>query len=192
MTKSLKKIEAFFMKEFSEKSGRIAVFALLLLIPNFTAKLLFLFLFTTTMLSSDINNKRFSTLITLPFSYKEIYIFSFVFMISIVTFVTLLGGLFIPGGFSYILTQLYKSLIFVTFYYSIGVLSVTYGLDNFGIPLLIFIADLILGGIGYNYFYNPYKAISPVYQGISWAALIFSVVIFFISFYEFNRKGVQK
>jgi hypothetical protein len=141
MVEMIKKTEAYFMKEFAEKAGKIAILSLFILIPNFGGSMFFIFLFATGLLASDIHNKRFSTLITLPYSYKEIFFMSYFFMISLITLLTTVSvGLY--GFSSYEITLAYaaitllKSLIFATAYFSISMICVSFGLDNFITPSL--------------------------------------------------------
>ncbi|MGM0642075.1 MAG: hypothetical protein ACQESN_11710 [Thermotogota bacterium] len=191
MSQTIKKFEAFFMKEFTEKAGRIAVFSLLFMIPQFEAKLFFLFLFVVFGLASDIHNKKFSTLISLPFSYKDVYLMSYTFIVTVVTLTSLAGAAIFSGSIEYGLMNLFSSLIFVTAYYGISILSVTFGMDNFGIPFLVFIIDMIVSNIG-NRYTNPFFAFSPTTQGVKWLALLVAVLIFATGFYVFDKKGVQK
>ncbi len=191
MSQTIKKFEAFFMKEFTEKAGRIAVFSLLFMIPQFEAKLFFLFLFVVFGLASDIHNKKFSTLISLPFSYKDVYLMSYTFIATIVTLTSLAGAAIFSGSVEYGLANLLSSLIFITAYYGISILSVSFGMDNFGIPFLVFIIDMIVSNIG-NRYNNPFFAFSPTTQGVKWLALIAAVLIFATGFYVFDKKGVQK
>ena len=160
----LKKIEAYFMKEMSEKAGRIAVFSLGLLIPNYGFRMLFLFLLVTTVLPADIHNKRISNLLALPYSHGELFWISLLFLVGITTSTEFLGAALFGRGFIYTGINLWRSLNFIGFYYAVSMLSVIAGLDNFGIPFLIFILDIIMGGLGSTY-ENPYFYISPVYQG---------------------------
>ena len=191
MSQTIKKFEAFFMKEFTEKAGRIAVFSLLFMIPQFEAKLFFLFLFVVFGLASDIHNKKFSTLISLPFSYKDVYLMSYTFIATIVSLTSLAGAAIFSGSVEYGLANLLSSLIFITAYYGISILSVSFGMDNFGIPFLVFIIDMIVSNIG-NRYNNPFFAFSPTTQGVKWLALIAAVLIFATGFYVFDKKGVQK
>lgn len=191
MNQTIKKFEAFFMKEFTEKAGRIAIFSLLFMIPAFEAKVFFLFLFVVFGLASDIHNKRFSTLISLPFSYRDIYLMSYIFIATIVTITSLAGSAIFSGSIQYGLTSLLSSLIFITAYYGVSILSVSFGMDNFGIPFLVFIVDLIVSNIGSPYS-NPFFAFSPTTQGIKWLALSIAILIFLTGLYVFDKKGVQK
>lgn len=191
MSQTIKKLEAFFMKEFTEKAGRIAIFSLLFMIPEFEVKIFFLFLFVVFGLASDIHNKRFSTLISLPFSYKDIYLMSYTFIVTVVTLTSLAGSAIFSVSVEYGLINLLSSLIFVTAYYGVSILSVSFGMDHFGIPFLVLIVDLIVSNIG-NRYSNPFHAFSPTTQGITWLSALVAVLIFATGLYVFDKKGVQK
>ncbi|MFO7882300.1 MAG: hypothetical protein R6U52_07160 [Kosmotogaceae bacterium] len=196
----LEKIEAYFMKEFSEKAGRLAIFSLFLLIPDYRVRMFFVFLLITSLLPADIQNKKMSNLLALPFSYSNVFWFSYIFLIAIVSVTEFIGaGLF---GVSTELMSLYLlgSINFATAYYAIAVLSVTAGLDNFGIPLLIFLVDLIGGGVGNRLvaggfnpkWSNPFYYISPVHQGNVYLVSAIAAGLLIVSYVVLIRKGVQK
>ncbi|MEA2066910.1 MAG: hypothetical protein U9O65_07475 [Thermotogota bacterium] len=81
----LEKVEAYFMKEFSEKAGRLAIFSLFLLIPDYRVRLFFIFLLITSFLPSDTQNKKMSNLLALPFSYSSLFWYSYIFLIAVVS-----------------------------------------------------------------------------------------------------------
>lgn len=190
------KIEAYFMKEFSEKAGRIAVFSLGLLIPFYPVRMIFLFMLATSLLPSDIQHKRLGSLLALPYSRQELFWISYLFLIalSVVTQVigmALFGAHLISSMNVYWLSMVIGSISFSTAYYAVSMISVTAGLDNFGIPFLVLIADLIVGGIG-NRFNNPYFYASPSHQGNVWISGAVSLGVLLIANYLFVKKGVQK
>ncbi|MGC9383817.1 MAG: hypothetical protein ACP5D6_04355 [Kosmotogaceae bacterium] len=196
----LEKVEAYFMKEFSEKAGRLAIFSLFLLIPDYRVRLFFIFLLITSLLPSDMQNKKMSNLLVLPFSYSNLFWYSYIFLIAVVSVTEFIGaGLF---GVNIELMSLYLlgSVIFATAYYAIAVLSVTAGLDNFGIPLLIFMVDLIAGGVGnrlvsggFNVRWsNPYYYISPIHQGNVFIVSAVAAGLLIVSYIMLLKKGVQK
>jgi len=191
----INKIEAYFMKEMSEKAGRLAIFSLFLLIPNFGARIFFMFLLVVNMLPWDIRRKRFSSLMALPYSYNQLFWISFLVMTAINAATFLIGGALGAGLFAISPTvlgiHLAGSLVFSTAYYAISMICVTMGLDNFGIPFLILIADLIFGGIGYKWS-NPYFYISPVHQGNTVYAACLAVGLLALAAYLFNKRGVSK
>lgn len=194
MTDFLKKTEAYFMKEFTEKAGRIAIFSLFLMIPEIYTKMIFSFIFITFMLASDIHNGKFSTMIALPFSYRDIFLNSYLFLIFITTITTFAGIAFYQIPNFMIWSLFIKQLIFITFYYSVSILSVTFGMDNFGIPLLVLAIDFFVGIIGGFDIpnMNPYKLFSPIFQKSLLLSGIFSIILFISAFIFFCRKGVQK
>ncbi len=180
------KIEAYFMKEFSEKAGRIAVFSLGLLIPFYPVRMIFLFLLATSLLPSDIQHKRLGSLLALPYSRH--------IALSVVTQVigmALFGASLISSMNIYWLSMVIGSISFSTAYFAVSMISVTAGLDNFGIPFLVLIADLIAGGVG-NRFSNPYFYASPAHQGNVWISGAVSLAVLLVANYLFVKKGVQK
>ncbi|PNR94862.1 hypothetical protein [Petrotoga sp. 9PWA.NaAc.5.4] len=199
MDNFLNKMEVFFHKEFTEKSGRIFLFALIFLfVIPFNVSFLsffFIFLFLTNMLGHDLRNKKFSLIISLPFSYKEIFFSSFILSILLIAIPGSIGLAFVNFseflGYSAFL-RIISVIIFAMAYFAIIIISVILGGDSFGMPFLIFLADWIIGGLGSNYVVNPYKLISPYHQGNLWASLVFSVFLLFLSLYLFEKRGVQK
>jgi len=190
------KIEAYFMKEFSEKAGRIAVFSLGLLIPFYQVRMIFLFLLAISLLPSDIQHKRLGSLLALPYSRQELFWISYLFLIamSVVTQVigmALFGASLISSMNVYWLSMVIGSISFSSAYYAVSMISVTAGLDNVGIPFLVLIADLIAGGVG-NRFSNPYFYASPAHQGNVWISGAVSLVVLLVANYLFVKKGVQK
>ena len=187
----LKKIEAYFMKEIADKAGLIAILSLLLFIPNFYGRVIFLLLLICLMLPFDIHNKRFSLLISLPFSHREIFLSGFVFVLAVSISTQFIGGALLGVKIAYLMVECLKSVIFCAFYYGVSMMAVLYGLDNLGIPLLVFFADTIFGAIGPKWS-NFYSYISPVHNGNLLFSAVFAAVVFVFSFYLFERKGIQK
>lgn len=196
----LEKIEAYFMKEFSEKAGRLSIFSLFLLIPDYRVRMFFVFLLITSLLPSDVQNKKMTNLLALPFSCSNLFWFSYIFLIAIVSVTEFIGAGLFGVGTEMMSVYLLGSIVFATAYYAIAVLSVTAGLDNFGIPFLIFLVDLIAGGIGnrlaaegFNFRWtNPYYYISPVHQGNIYLASAVAAGLLILSYVVLIRKGVQK
>jgi hypothetical protein len=183
----LKRIEAFYMKEFSEKAGRLFVFSLFLLVPDFGFKTIFIFLLATSMLAWDVQQKRTVNIMILPYTLSEVFLISWLFMVSIVTITHFIGAAvpFGPLSVTYLWTAWLNSIIFATAYYSIAMIFVTSGMDNFGMPFLVLIGDWILSSIGS--YRNFYWYISPVSQGN-----IFAFVLFATALYLFVKKGATK
>ncbi|MEA1883970.1 MAG: hypothetical protein U9N62_05545 [Thermotogota bacterium] len=188
----LKRIEAFYMKEFSEKAGRLFVFSLFLLVPEFGFKTIFLFLLASSMLAWDVQQKRTVNVMILPYTLAEVFLVSWLFMVSIVTITHFIGAAvpFGPMSVTYLWTAWLNSIIFATAYYSIAMIFVTSGMDNFGMPFLVLIGDWIVSSIG-NY-RNFYWYISPVTQGNIFAAATFAFVLFATALYLFVKKGATK
>ena len=191
----LPKIEAFFMKEMKEKTGRLAILSLFLLVPFYPFRIFFLFLLCTHMLGWDIQHKRYSSLMALPYMPKQLFWLSYLFLVVISVETQLIGAALGAGvfnmGWAPLGIHLLGSLLFVTSYYGISMLAVTFGLDHFAIPLLVFIVDLTLGGIGFTT-NNPYSLISPVHQKSLPLAIIPAVALLLGSAYLFEKKGAYK
>jgi hypothetical protein len=192
----IEKIEAYFMKELSEKAGRIAVFSLGLLVPYYPVRLIFLFLLCTSLLPSDIQHKRLGSLLALPYSHMELFWISYLFLIALSTSTQLVGMALFGAhlnavSVTYWLAMILGSINFATAYYAVAMLSVTAGLDNFGIPFLVLIVDAIIGGIG-NRWNNPYFYASPIHQGNAIATTLVAFSALIVANYVFARKGVQK
>ncbi len=188
----LKRIEAFYMKEFSEKAGRLFVFSLFLFIPGFEIKTIFLFLLATSMLAWDVQQKRTVNVMILPYTLGEVFLISWLFMASIVTMTHFIGAGVPFGLFSVnaIWLSWGNSMIFATAYYSIAMIFVTAGMDNFGMPFLVLIGDWIISSIGS--YRNFYWYISPISQGNIFAAATFAFVLFATALYLFVKKGATK
>ena len=189
----IQKIEAYFMKELSEKAGRIAVLSLLLFIPYYQFRMIFLFLLAVSSLPWDIQHRKMSSITALPFSYGEIIMISYLFMISIAVVTQVIGGALFGLSPAFLGLNMLGSVVFATAYYSVAMLSVIAGLDNFGIPLLVFIIDGVIGGLGSRYAANnPYFYVSPVHQGNVFLSLALTAVFFAVAYTLFVKKGVQK
>lgn len=191
----LSKIEAFFMKEMKEKAGRLAILSLFLLVPFYPFRMFFLFFLCTHMLGWDVQHKRYSSLTALPYMSRNLFWLSYLFLVAIAVVTQLIGtalgaGVFDMGWASFGI-HLIGSLLFVTAYYGVSILAVTFGLDHFAIPLLVFIIDLVLGGIGFSSG-NPYSLISPVHQKSFLLAIIPAAILLFGSAYLFEKKGAYK
>ncbi len=187
----IQKIEGYFMKELSEKAGRIAVLSLFLLIPDYGIRMFFLLILTTSLLPSDVHHKRISSLSALPFSRMDLFWVSYLFLITISTVTQFIGGGLFGMNPAAVGFHWLGSLTFSTAYFSIALLSVMAGLDHFGIPLLIFFGDLILGGLGPRGS-NPYAFISPIHQGNGVLSLLFAVGLLGLAGYLFIKKGVSR
>jgi len=192
MTNMMKKLEAFFMKEFYEKSIMLVIFTLFLLIPNFDASVIFLLFFSISFLSADINNKKFSTLSALPYSYQEIFVCSLTFTVVYSLLIKLISGVVAGMSVSSIfINLLLPTFIFVIAYWSISLISVQIGGDNLWIPLLIFFLDGVLSNILQRGF-NLFRLISPTAQGNLYLSLLFSLSLMILAFYLFTKRGVRK
>ena len=88
----LPKIEAFFMKEMKEKTGRLAILSLFLLVPFYPFRIFFLFLLCTHMLGWDVQHKRYSSLMALPYMPKQLFWLSYLFLVVISVETQLIGA----------------------------------------------------------------------------------------------------
>ena len=187
----IKKVEAFFMKEVSEKAGRLAVFSLGLLVPFYQVRLIFIFLLLVGMLPSDIQHRRLGSLLALPFSRTEVFWASYLFLISVVVITQVIGGAVFALSSSFLGVNLLGSINFATAYFAIAMLSVMAGLDHIGIPFLVLIVDLILGGIG-SRVTNVYFRFSPAHQGNVYYVLPIAFGLLVVAAILFSKRGVQK
>jgi hypothetical protein len=191
----IQKLEAYFMKDFIEKGGALAIFAILMFMPvNFVRNIFMILMITVVLSHMDPNRHHkeyISELTALPFSYSQIFWFPFVSLITIVTIVQLavsgILGLSIYISFS----QIAYSLIFLTAYYGLFNIFSIAGLSGSGFIWLFWVADIIFGSIGPQS-QNLYRMVSPVYQGNEIAALLFAIALIAISSYLFSKKGVTR
>ncbi len=190
----IQKLEAYFMKDFIEKGGALAIFSIFMFIPVNFLRDVFMILMITLILSHLETRRRegsISELIALPFSYSQIFWFPFVFLIAIITIVQFaisgVIGFSIYAAFS----QIVYSLIFLTAYYGFFNILTIVGLSGGSFIWLLWVADITFGSI-YPRSQNLYRMISPVYQENEIAAFLFAVTILTISFYLFSKKGVTK
>ncbi|HPE68933.1 MAG TPA: hypothetical protein P5560_06025 [Thermotogota bacterium] len=189
----LAKMEAFFMKEFVEKAGKLAIFSLLLLIPSFPVRMFFLLLLVSSMLPWDVQHKRMSLLTSIPFSSGELFWVSYLFLLTIALTTQLIGSAIFLWDISlgWVGINLLGTLIFSTAYFGISMLCVIVGLDNFGMPFLIWIGDIIIGGIG-SRFSNPWFFLSPSHQGNVLMSGAVAATLLALAFWAFQTKGVKK
>ncbi len=189
----IQKLEAYFMKDFIEKGGALAVFSIMLFLNVSFVRTIFMILMITVVLSHFEQRRRrenISALTALPFSYSDIFWFPFVFLITIVTIVQLavsgIIGLPVYDAFS----QILYSVVFLTAYYAVFTLFSVVGLTGSGFIWLFWVADIIFGSIQPSQ--NLYRLISPVYQENEIAAILFSIILVSISAYLFSKKGVTR
>lgn len=186
----IQKLEAYFMKDFIEKGGALAVFSIMLFLPVNFVRTIFMILMITVVLSHFEKRSRRSALTALPFSYSEIFWFPLVFLITIVTIVQLAVSGIIGLPVYYAFSQILYSAVFLTAYYAIFTLFSIVGLAGSGFLWFFWVADIIFGSIQPSQ--NLYRLISPLYQGNEIAAILFSIILLSISAYLFSKKGVTK
>lgn len=193
MNNFMSKIESYYTKEFTEKAGRLGILFLFLCVPDFQFKVFFIFLLASFFLTADLKNRKYSAMLSLPFSRTELFFSAFIFNLSIIVISQLSGSvLFGLSGKDVYITLLRSAIMFCA-YFGISIISVVNGHDNFGFPLIFFIIDLVAGGIfDHARFINPYRYISPIYQGNILISGIFSVVILVFSYYVFSKRGVSR
>ncbi|MCL5031738.1 MAG: hypothetical protein M1542_00605 [Thermotogae bacterium] len=191
----IQKLEAYFMKDFIERGGALAVFAILMFIPvNFLRNIFMILMITVVLSHMDPHRhhkESISELTALPFSYSQIFWFPFVSLITIVTIVQLAVSGIIGLSIYIAFSQIVYSLIFLTAYYGLFNIFAVAGLNGSGFIWLFWIADIIFGSIEPQS-QNLYRMVSPLYQGNESAALLFAIAIVAISSYLFSKKGVTK
>ncbi len=199
----LNKAEAYFTKEFKEKTIILVVLTLLLLIPAYSWRLFFLFLLITTLLPKDVHNGRIEIMMSLPFSKTDIFWMSYALLLTIAVITQAIGGALFNISFAEIMREILATLIFSSAYFGITMVSVSVGFGNFGVPFLALIMDSFFGAIGKSWHFrydflaspmgsNPYTFISPVYQGNTLAALIFAVILLYLGYLTFSGKEISK
>ncbi len=192
----MNKVEVYFIKTLKERAGLLLILTLLLLIPNFSWRIFFIFLMITlVLLPRDMCNGKFNIMMALPLLRKDVFWSSYVFLLVFSIFPQMVGysfeSIFVTPNFWNIGYGILSTLTFSSAYFGIAMLSVSFGFGNFGVPFLVFIADAFLGSIG-RYSLNPYRMISPIYQENITAALIFALSLLMVSYFIFERKGKVK
>ncbi len=199
----LNKVEAYFTKELKEKAGILVVLTLLLLVPQYSWRLFFLLLLIASLLPRDVHRGKIKLMVSLPFSKGDVFWISYAFLITIIVITQIIGGAFFNISLSGIGWDILGTLIFSSAYFGIAMISVSLGFGNFGIPFLVLIADSFFGAIGNNWEFtynlfrspsglNPYRMISPIYQGNRFAAFVFAAALLITAYILFERKGTSK
>ena len=189
MRELMNKMEAYFMKEMREKGGVMIAFLIpILIIPSIWVRFLFLLFVASSLLPRDVHHGRLHLLTSLPFSRSDVFWLSYMLFLIVGIFSSFINSVWwgTEAGM-----DILRIVTFSNAYFGICMLSVTFGLDHFAIPLAVFFMDTILGSIG-NTGTNPYIFISPVYQENLISALAFSFIILITSWVLFERKGASK
>ncbi|QTA38904.1 hypothetical protein JYK00_03695 [Thermosipho ferrireducens] len=187
-------MEIYYEKELKEKLGSWFIFLLLLFIPNYTTRMFFTFFLIINMLPSDVKHKKDRLLYYLPFAKGEIFIYSFLFLIFAVSVTHFISYLFVTSSFTTNMIILLKSINFSSAIFAISMLSVSFGLDNVGIPILFIIADLIIGDLGSTQIgpsFNPYALISPTHQGNIFLSLLLSILLVWLAYKSYVKRSVN-
>ncbi|RKX54863.1 MAG: hypothetical protein DRP30_01130 [Thermotoga sp.] len=185
----MNKIEAYFLKEFREKSLVIVIlFTMMFLIPANWFRFFFMLLIISSLLPRDVHHGRVHLLSSLPFSRSDLFWISYILatLIGISTSLVTSTIWFLNSG-----DRIVSMLIFSSAYFGICMLSVSFGLDHFVIPLFVFFGGGFMGSLGTSTT-NPYSLVSPVYQGSKLGSLVFSLLILIVSWIIFERKGAPK
>jgi len=180
----IKRMEIVWEKLLKEKLGVFFIFTLLLLIPN-SIRLLSIFFLANLILPSDVKQKRDISFYYLPFSKGEIFLYTLALLLLLVTSAHFLTFGFISNSLYYFLNSLLYITNFAIIIFSISMLAVSNGLDNFGITIIFLIIDSILshfGSITLDKNFNPYKLISITVQGNKFLTLLFAFVILYFAF----------
>jgi hypothetical protein len=179
-------------KQFKEKLGTLLIFFVLMLSPGLSLKMFGVFFAILFGLLSDVKNRRLDLLTFLPYTRSMIYWFGFGFLVTIVLLTSLVGLPFYDS-LSHFFTDLASSLIFLSAYLGLSFILVNFlSVDPYGSLFLILISDVILSSLGYSsvgHFYNPYRLISPLWQGNIFAAAIFAIVCLYLGYLSGVKKG---
>ncbi len=190
----LNEFEAYLLKEFREKSSVLVILSIFLLIPQYWSRMVFLFLLTTVFLPSDVHRGKVRLLTSLPFSKEELFWFSYTLLLVLMAITQFIGGAIFGMNFFQIFRDLCQDAVFSTAYFSVAMLSVSFGFGNVGIPFLVFVADILFGSLGsgrYVEFTNVYAYLSPTYQQSGIASAIFSFGLLSISYVYFVKRGYR-
>ncbi|ABR31204.1 hypothetical protein SU69_06860 [Thermosipho melanesiensis] len=173
----MKKFETLAEIIIKEKSGSWFFWFLLLFIPY--ANMFSIFFLSNLTLASKIKSKKDKSYYYLPFTKKEIMLYTYLFLILIISSTTLLVE---PEKLTFI-------LIFSTAIFSIATLSASFGLDNFAITIIFLILDGILtsfGELNFGSNFNPYLLISPTTQGNVFLSAIFSIALLYFAYKSYT------
>ena len=191
MTKTLKvfkNFEAFLLFETETKRKILPLVFLGTIIPG-EIKYLFIFMLTTKLLPLNVTTRKLKLLLALPFSRAELFIFSYIFGLLMISSATVLGESFFFGKVEY--NIFLENLIFYSAYFGILMLVTLKGADNIIFPVFLLIADLIGGGYG-NSEENIYRLISPLYHKNLLYSSILSAALLLTSFFIFIYDRKEK
>jgi len=190
---SLTRMDAYIQKELKEKNAKIIAFSICLMLPGFAVKAFAIFMLVAFLLPADIKGKKSDALYFLPFSRKELFIYTLLFALTLVTAINIIYLSVININYIDKLLYLVKIINFTLAIFGIVMLSVSFNLDNIGMPILFLIIDIIIGGLGttsyLNSNFNPYRLISPIYQKNILLSFIFALALCSLAFYVFLKKG---
>lgn len=190
----MRQFEAYVKKQLLEKFPSMVFFFVVMMIPNFGAKVFGIFFVMLFSIVSDVRQKRLELLLYLPLTRKQIFWFEYVFLSLMVCIAFFVGLPFAVRSVESWLT-LAKSLIFLWAYLSIVLSAVSVGFDPFGAAFLFVLFDLVMSSIGSTKLsvrFNPYKFISPIRQTNIFAALAFAVLLTYISYRLFTTRSGEK
>ncbi|MDE4542377.1 hypothetical protein [Thermoanaerobacterium sp. R66] len=188
----LKKMDVYLEKELTEKTGRIAILMLILLLPNFFVKEFAILFLSSSLLIHDIRHQNVEILYSLPFSKKELFSFNLIFLCLAVFITSAFGEIFIDNTIVEKLEFILRSLILIFSIFGIQVILSEFNIDAVVFSFIAVIFDAILGNFGTpdinSSNFNPYSLISFTKQGNLVMSLVFSILICFISYLVYTRK----
>ncbi|MEG6566922.1 hypothetical protein V6B95_08105 [Thermoanaerobacterium saccharolyticum] len=188
----LKKMDIYFEKELTEKTGRIAILMLVLLIPSLFVKEFAILFLSSSLLIHDIRHQNAELLYSLPFSKKELFHFNLIFLCFVVFATSAFGEIFLGDTIIEKLEFILRSLTLLFSIFGIQMILSEFNIDAVVFSFIVVIFDAILGNFGTpdinSSNFNPYSLISFTKQGNLAMSLIFSILICFISYLIYTRK----
>ncbi|MEJ5229486.1 MAG: hypothetical protein WHT65_05750 [Pseudothermotoga sp.] len=190
----MKKFDVYVRKQLLEKYPSMLFFIVVMLYPNFGVKAFAAFFILLFSLASDIRQKRLDLMTFLPFTKGEIFWMEYAFLSTIVL-TTFFIGLPFTEATVQSWTILLRTMIFLSTYFGVVISAVSVGFDPFGAAFLFLLADLVLGGLGSSKVgstFNPYKLISPIYQGNLLASSVLSLILLYTAYRLFVQRGGER
>lgn len=191
-TLELKKMDVYLEKELTEKTGRIAILMLILLLPSFFVKEFAILFLSSSLLIYDIRHQNAELLYSLPFSKKELFNFNLIFLCLAVFITSAFGEILLGNTIIEKLDFILRSLILIFSIFGIQIILSEFNVDAVVFSFIAVIFDAILGNFGTpdinSSNFNPYSLISFSKQGNLAMSLVFSILICFISYLVYTRK----
>ncbi len=175
----LKKIEAFLNIFYRVKGKHVFSLFLGMCIPFLPVQAFMAFFLAIRALGKDVENKTIISLLSLPFKRRELFIFSWILGLFLITVASCVSWIFIRTISIYSLIYLF---VFFTFYYGVATFFVVKERSVFGMTLLVIIIDAILLSV------PGYSDISVITQANTLYSSLFALFALGLGYYEFVYK----